>query len=115
VTEDLQSIVEKTAAEVVLDTNNGRVVEVAGAIDDDSLEILNHLCDTWRNLLDALLPVLEDTLDRTWTPPRWWSCRGGDQTIVSRDGRSVVVPADVATLFLIAAAGDGIVEGLQIW
>lgn len=99
----------------VFDAEDGRVAGHRGVADPDNLEILLHFTGTWEELLEALLPVLGDALDARWTPGRWWACAGGDHVALGRDGRAVVVEAAAAGSYLSALAGDGVVEGTQVW
>lgn len=99
----------------VLDVENDRVVDHRGVSDPDNLEIVLHFAGTWQELLEALLPVLGDALDTSWTPGRWWACAGGDHVALGRDGRALLVAAGAAGPYLSALAGDGTVEGTQVW
>ena len=99
----------------VLDVENDRVVDHRGVSDPDNLEIVLHFAGTWQELLEALLPVLGDALDTSWTPGRWWACAGGDHVALGRDGRALLVAVGAAGPYLSALAGDGTVEGTQVW
>ena len=99
----------------VLDVENDRVVDHRGVADPDNLEIVLHFAGTWWELLGALLPVLGDALHAGWTPGRWWACAGGDHVALGRDGRALLVQAAAAAPYLTALAGDGTVEGTQVW
>ena len=99
----------------VLDVENDRVVDHRGVADRDNLEIVLHFAGTWWELLGALLPVLGDALGGGWTPGRWWACAGGDFVALGRDDRAVLVEAPGAGPFLAALAGDGVVDGVQVW
>jgi hypothetical protein len=99
----------------VLDVEEGRVVGHRGVADPDNLEIVLHFTGTWDELLSALLPVLGDALETGWTPGRWWACAGGDHVALGRDGRALLVRADVADAYLGALAGDGTALGTRIW
>lgn len=99
----------------VLDVENDRVIDHRGVDDPDNLEIVLHFTGTWWELLEALLPVLGDALDRNWTPGRWWACAGGAHVALGRDGRALLVEAPATAPYLIALVGDGTVEGTQIW
>ena len=99
----------------VLDVADGRVADHRGIDDPDNLEIVLHFTGTWWELLGALLPVLGDALQRSWTPGRWWACAGGDFVALGRDDRAVLVEAPGAGPFLAALAGDGVVDGVQVW
>jgi hypothetical protein len=99
----------------VLDVEDDRVVDHRGVSDPDNLEIVLHFTGTWWELLDALLPVLGDALDSTWTPGRWWACAGGHPVALGRDGRALLVEAPAAAPYLAALAGDGTVEGSPVW
>jgi hypothetical protein len=99
----------------VLDVENGRVVGHRGVSDPDNLEIILHFAGTWWELLGALLPVLGDAFDATWTPGRWWACAGGDHVALGRDGRALFVEAGATGDFLVAVAGDGTVDGTRVW
>ena len=99
----------------VLDVDCGRVADHRGVEDPDNLEIVLHFTGTWWELLGALLPVLGDALDTSWTPGRWWACAGGDHVALGRDGRALLVAVGAAGPYLSALAGDGTVEGTQVW
>ena len=99
---------------IVLDIEDGRVVAQRG-VDEDPLEIVLHFAGTWDELLAALMPVLGDALDASWTPERWWACSGGDHAALGRDGRALIVDAAEAAPFLAALAGDGTVAGVRVW
>ena len=99
----------------VLDVEEGRVVDHRGVADPDNLEIVLHFTGTWDELLSALLPVLGDALETTWTPGRWWACAGGDHVALGRDGRALLVETAAAGGYLAALAGDGTAEGTRIW
>lgn len=104
----------QTGVVIVLDVEDGRVVAQRG-VEDDLLEIVLHFTGTWDEILAALLPVLGDALETTWTPEHWWACSGGDHAAMGRDGRAVVVGTAAAAPFLAALAGDGIVAGVRVW
>jgi hypothetical protein len=99
----------------VLDVDGDRVVDHRGVADPDNLEIVLHFTGTWWELLGALLPVLGDALDSPWTPGRWWACAGGDHVALGRDGRALLVEASSTAPYLAALAGDGTVDGTQVW
>jgi len=99
----------------VLDVEDDRVVDHRGVADPDNLEIVLHFTGTWWELLGALLPVLGDALARPWTPGRWWACAGGDHVALGRDGRALLVEVAAADPYLSALAGDGAVDGTQVW
>jgi hypothetical protein len=111
----IDSVAGLTGVVTVLDSEDGRVVGHRGVADPDNLEIVLHFTGTWEELLAALLPVLGDALDRGWTPGRWWACAGGDHVALGRDGRALLVEAGVGSAYLAALAGDGTVEGTQVW
>jgi hypothetical protein len=99
----------------VLDVENERVVDHRGVADPDNLEIVLHFTGTWWELLEALLPVLGDALDRTWTPGRWWACAGGVHVALGRDGRALLVETAAAAPYLSALAGDGTIDSIRVW
>ena len=99
----------------VLDVEDDRVADYRGVTDPDNLEIVLHFTGTWWELLGALLPVLGDALDCQWTPGRWWACAGGDHVALGRDGRALLVEGATAGPYLAALAGDGTVDGVQVW
>src|SRR5258708_34813454 len=110
-TRDSIDVVHKLPGVVtVLDVEDDRVVDHRGVSDPDNLEIVLHFTGTWWELLDALLPVLGDALDTTWTPGRWWACAGGDHVALGRDGRALLVEAGSSAPYLAALAADGTVE-----
>lgn len=100
---------------IVLDVENDRVVDHRGVVDPDNLEIVLHFTGTWGEILGALLPVLGDALDSSWTPGRWWACAGGDHVALGRDGRALLVESAAAPPYLAALAGDGSVDGTRVW
>jgi roadblock/LC7 domain-containing protein len=112
---DIDTVAKLPGVVTVLDVEGGRVVEHRGVADPDNLEIVLHFTGTWDELLEALLPVLGDALDRGWTPGRWWACAGGDHVALGRDGRALLVEADHAAAYLAALAGDGTAAGAGIW
>ncbi len=99
----------------VVDVEEDRVVGHHGVDDDDQREVVAHFTSTWWELLNALLPVLGDAMDKVWTPGRWWGCAGGDHVALGRAGRAVIVESQAAGRFLPAVAGDGDVDGTQVW
>ena len=99
----------------VLDVEDDRVADHRGVPDGDNLEIVLHFAGTWWELLGALLPVLGDALGTAWTPGRWWACAGGEHVALGREGRALLVDAASASRYLPALAGDGVVDGTQIW
>lgn len=99
----------------VLDVEGGRVVDHRGVADPDNVEIVLHFAGTWDELLGALLPVLGDALQTSWTPGRWWACAGGDHVALGRDGRGLFVEAGAAGPYLAAVAGEGAVDGTRVW
>jgi roadblock/LC7 domain-containing protein len=99
----------------VVDVEEDRVVGHSGVDDDDTREVVAHFTETWWELLNALLPVLGDATDLSWTPGRWWACAGGDHVAVGRAGRAVVVTRDAAPPFLTAVAADGALGDVQVW
>lgn len=99
----------------VLDVEDDRVLDHRGVADPDNLEIVLHFTGTWWELLSALLPVLSDALDTSWTPGRWWACAGGNHVAVGRDGRALIVDAVGAGPYLAAVAGEGTVDDTQVW
>jgi hypothetical protein len=103
-----------TGVIIVLDVEDGRVVAQRG-VEGDLLEVVLHFTGTWDEILAALLPVLGDALETSWTPEQWWACSGGDHTAMGRDGRAVIVDAAEAGPFLAALAGDGTVAGVRVW
>ena len=113
--DNIDAVAKLPGVVTVLDVENGRVVDHRGVTDPDNLEIVLHFTGTWNELLDALLPVLGDALDRGWTPGRWWACAGGDHVALGRDGRALLVEAATAAVYLAALAGDGTAEGTRIW
>ena len=102
-------------AVTVLDVDGGRVADHRGVDDPDNLEIVLHFTGTWWELLTALLPVLGDALGTDWTPGAWWACAGGDHVALGRAARAVLVHAPAAAPWLAALAGDGTVDGVQVW
>ena len=99
----------------VVDVEDDRLVGSYGIDSDDTLEVLVHFAGTWWELLNALLPVLGDAMEMSWTPGRWWACGGGEHVALGRAERAVVVTSEAAAPFLAAAAGAGRVEGTQVW
>jgi hypothetical protein len=111
----IDSVAKLAGVVTVLDVEDGRVVDHRGVADPDNLEIVLHFTGTWEELLNALLPVLGDALDSGWTPGRWWACAGGDHVALGRDGRALLVAANTSGAYLAALAGNGTVEGTQVW
>ena len=115
-TRDSIDVVHKLPGVVTtLDVEDDRVVDHRGVADPDNLEIVLHFTGTWWELLGALLPVLGDALETSWTPGRWWACAGGDHVALGRDGRALLVEVAAAGPFLAALAGDGTVDGTRVW
>ena len=113
--DSIDAVSKMAGVATVLDVENDRVVEHRGVADPDNLEIVLHFTGTWWELLGALLPVLGDALDRRWTPGRWWACAGGDHVALGRDGRALLVESGASGPYLTALAGDGRIEGTQVW
>jgi roadblock/LC7 domain-containing protein len=111
----IDTVAELPGVVTVLDVEAGRVVDHRGMADPDNLEIVLHFTGTWDELLLALLPVLGDALQASWTPGRWWACAGGEHAALARDGRTVLVAAAAAAAYLAALTGDGVVDGTRIW
>jgi hypothetical protein len=99
----------------LVDVEDDRVVGHHGVDDDDTREVVAHFTETWWELLNALLPVLGDATNLAWTPGRWWGCGGGDHVALGRAGRALVVTQKAAAPFLAAVAGNGEVDGTQVW
>ena len=113
--DSIDVVAELPGVATVLDVENDRVVEHRGVADPDNVEIVLHFAGTWWELLGALLPVLGDALGGGWTPGRWWACAGGEHVALGRGGRALLVEAGAAAPYLSALAGDGTVEGVQLW
>jgi hypothetical protein len=113
--DQIDNVFELPGVVTVLDVDGGRIADHRGVVDPDNLEIVLHFTGTWEELLSALLPVLGDALDGGWTPGRWWACAGGDHVALGRDGRALLIDAGGAGPFLRALAGDGRVDGTQVW
>jgi hypothetical protein len=111
----LDTVHKLAGVATVLDVEDERVIDHRGVPGEDNLEIVLHFTGTWWELLGALLPVLSDALQTSWTPGRWWACAGGDYVALGRDGRAILVDSNTAGSYLAAVAGDGTVDGTRIW